>query len=191
MSAVASRAVEAELVKTRNFLRDVIDSSVDAIISADMKGRVLVFNRAAERVYGRTLAEVMGTDVSELYPPGGAKEVMRKIREGGGRTEGFQTVVLAADGEQVPVALSGSLLYEHDTPVGTVGIFTDLREKVRMEQRLALKLLIAFVIECQQIVIGVTINLLRCRQRHLVGAVLCSVGMRFAHLQFHHFVNRR
>lgn len=133
----AERAVEAELVKTRNFLRDVIDSSVDAIISADMQGRVLVFNRAAERVYGRSVAETMGSDVRGLYPPGIAKEVMQKIRDGGGRTEGFRTEVLAANGDHVPVALSGALLYENDVPVGSVGIFTDLREKVRMEQKLA------------------------------------------------------
>jgi len=37
----------------------------------------------------------------------------------------------------VPVSLSAALLYEADQPVGSVGIFTDLREKMRMEQRLA------------------------------------------------------
>jgi signal transduction histidine kinase len=35
------------------------------------------------------------------------------------------------------VSLSAALLYEGDTRIGSVGIFTDLREKVRMEQRLA------------------------------------------------------
>jgi signal transduction histidine kinase len=35
------------------------------------------------------------------------------------------------------VSLSAALLFEGTTPVGSVGIFTDLREKVRMEQRLA------------------------------------------------------
>jgi signal transduction histidine kinase len=37
----------------------------------------------------------------------------------------------------VPVSLSAALIHEGGTPVGSVGIFTDLREKVRMEQRLA------------------------------------------------------
>jgi PAS domain S-box-containing protein len=133
----AERAVEAELVKTRNFLRRVIDSSVDAIVSADMRGRVLVFNRAAERIYGRTTGEILGTNVRQLYASGVAEEVMRAIRTGGGRVEGMRTEVVAADGEHVPVSVSAALLYEGDTPVGSVGIFTDLREKVRMEQKLA------------------------------------------------------
>jgi PAS domain S-box-containing protein len=102
-----------------------------------MKGRVLVFNRAAERVYGRTVADMMGSDVRQLYPPGVAKVVMQKIRAGGGRTEGFRTDVIDVNGDLVPVALSGALLYENEVPVGSVGVFTDLREKVRMEQRLA------------------------------------------------------
>ena len=133
----AERAVEAELVKTRNFLRRVIDSSVDAIVSADMRGRVLVFNRAAERIYGMSTGEILGTNVRALYPSGIAESVMKAIRQGGGRVEGMRTEVVAVDGERVPVTVSAALLYEGDTPVGPVGIFTDLREKVRMEQKLA------------------------------------------------------
>ncbi|WP_394829897.1 PAS domain S-box protein [Pendulispora albinea] len=131
------RTVEADLVKTRDFLRRIIDTSGDAIISADMQGRVLVFNNAAERIYGRPTRDVIGSDVRELYPPGVARNIMRMIREGGGRIEGVRTEVLDAQKNRVPVALSAAFLYEQDTLVGSVGIFTDLREKVRMEQRLA------------------------------------------------------
>ncbi len=80
--------------------------------------------------------EVIGTDVRRLYPDGTAKRVMGLIREGGGRIEGVRTEILTSSGESVPVSLSASLLYDHGQPVGSVGIFTDLREKMRMEQRL-------------------------------------------------------
>lgn len=131
------RMTAQELEQTKNFLQRVIDSSVDAIISADMKGKVLLFNRAAERIYRRTASEALGTDVRLLYPDGVAGEVMKMIRASGGRVEGLRTEVLDATGERVPVSLSAVLLFEGDTPVGSVGIFTDLREKMRMEQRLA------------------------------------------------------
>ncbi len=130
------RAVEAELVQTKNFLQRVIDSSVDAIISADMKGRVLLFNRAAERIYSKSTAEMLGGDVRGMYPEGMAKEVMKLIRSANGRLEGYRTEVVDAKGELVPVLISASLIYEGKTPVGSVGIFTDLREKMRMEQKL-------------------------------------------------------
>jgi len=131
------RAVEGELVQTKNFLQRVIDSSVDAIISADMKGRLLLVNRAAERVYGRTAAEMISGDVRGLYPPGVAGQIMRLIRAGGGRLEGHRTEVIDSKGELIPVLLSAALIYEGKVAVGSVGIFTDLRERMRMEQRLA------------------------------------------------------
>ena len=133
----AERAVEHELVKTKDFLQRIIDSSVDAIVSADLKGRVLLANPAAERTYGIPVSELLGQDVSKRYPPGVARDIMRMMRAGGGRVEGLRTELLDSNGERVPVSLSAALLYEGSTPVGSVGIFTDLREKVRMEQRLA------------------------------------------------------
>jgi PAS domain S-box-containing protein len=133
----AERAVEHELLKTKDFLQRIIDSSVDAIVSADLKGRILLANPAAERIYGIPVAELLGRDVRLRYPDGVAKDVMRLVRAGGGRVEGLRTELLDVNGERVPVSLSAAQLYEGDAPVGTVGIFTDLREKVRMEQRLA------------------------------------------------------
>jgi PAS domain S-box-containing protein len=133
----AERAVEHELLKTKDFLQRIIDSSVDAIVSADLKGRILLANPAAERIYGIPVAELLGRDVRLRYPKGVATDVMRLIRAGGGRVEGLRTELLDVNGERVPVSLSAAQLYEGDVPVGTVGIFTDLREKVRMEQRLA------------------------------------------------------
>jgi PAS domain S-box-containing protein len=133
----ADREVEHELKKTRDFLQRVVDASVDAIVTADLEGRVLLANPAAEQVYGVSVADLRGRDVRTLYPEGGAEEVMRLIRAGGGQVQGLRTDVLAADGERVPVSLFAALLHEENVPIGTVGIFTDLREKMRMEHRLA------------------------------------------------------
>jgi PAS domain S-box-containing protein len=137
----ADRATAAELTKTKDFLERVIESSVDAIISADLRGEVLLFNRAAERCYGYAAGEVVGgLNVRALYPAGVAEHVMRLIRSaehgGEGRLEGYRTEVLAKDGTRVPVLLSASLILDHGRPVGSVGIFTDLRERLRMEVRL-------------------------------------------------------
>lgn len=137
------RATQGELRKTKAFLERVIDSSVDAIISADLRGNVLLFNGAAERCYGYRADEVIGKiNVVGLYPDGVAREVMRRIRSGQfggpGRLEDFRCEVLAKDGTRVPVSLSAAFIHEQDgEPVGSVGIFTDLRERLRMEERLA------------------------------------------------------
>src|SRR5580693_3178692 len=133
----AERAVEQELLKTKDFLQRIIDSSVDAIVSADLRGRILLANPAAERIYGIPVHQLIGQNLRSRYPEGVAQDVMRLIRVGGGRVENLRADLLNAAGERVPVSLSAALIYEGEVPVGSVGIFTDLREKVRMEQRLA------------------------------------------------------
>jgi PAS domain S-box-containing protein len=133
----AEREVEHELHKTKDFLQRIIDSSVDAIVTADMHGRILLANPAAERVYAVPVSKLLGRDVRTLYPEGVAPSIMRLIKTGGGRVQGLRTEVLDSHGQRIPVSLSAALLQEEGVPVGTVGIFTDLREKMRMEQRLA------------------------------------------------------
>jgi PAS domain S-box-containing protein len=137
----SDRNTAAELTKTKDFLERVIESSVDAIISADMRGLVLLFNRAAERLTGFDARDVVGkVNVRDLYPPGQASRIMSLIHGkdhgGPGRLEGFRTEVVAKDATNVPVVLSAALILERGTPVGSVGVFTDLRDRIRMEARL-------------------------------------------------------
>jgi PAS domain S-box-containing protein len=135
------RATEIELRRTTEFLARVIDSSVDAIVSSDMSGRVLIFNRAAARIFGYEPSDVVGKmSVERLYPEGGARDVMRKIRspELGGpyRLEDYRVDMMGSRGETIPVNISAALIMDNDKPIGSVGIFTDVREKLRMEARL-------------------------------------------------------
>ncbi len=131
------RAVAAELKKTKDFLQRVIDSSADAIISADMKGKVLLFNRAAERIYAKKQSSVLGSDVRKLYPEGVAHQIMRALRTGGGKIDQLKTEVIDSKGDRVPVLVSAALILEAAVPVGSVGVFTDMRERMHMEQKLA------------------------------------------------------
>jgi len=135
------RTTAAELTKTKEFLERVIEHSVDAIISADMRGSILLFNPAAERAFGFDARDVLGKmNVRDLYPEGRAEEIMRIIRSedagGMGRLSAFRTEVLGRGGEAVPVSLSAALILDHKVPIGSVGIFTDLRERLQMEARL-------------------------------------------------------
>ena len=136
------RRTEAEFVKTMEFLESLIDASVDGIVAADMDGNVILFNQGAERIYGYRAEEVVGRMVTrDLYPEGGASDVMRRLRSdqfgGTGRLALTNMHALAANGELIPIRLSAAMIYERGEPVATFGIFTDLREKLRVEERLA------------------------------------------------------
>jgi PAS domain S-box-containing protein len=102
---------------------------------------VLVFNRAAARIFGYTPEQVIGKrSVEDLYPPGVAREVMRKIRDpslsGEGRLEDYRVEMLGADRKPIPVSISASLVLDNGKPIGSLGIFTDIREKLRIAAEL-------------------------------------------------------
>lgn len=135
------RQTAVELKQTKEFLERVIESSVDGIVSADMTGKLLLFNRAASRIFGYAPDEVVGKkSVEALYPPGVAREIMRKIRDpnmgGPGRLEDCRVDMISATGELIPVTLSAALILENGRVVGSVGVFTDIRDRLRMEARL-------------------------------------------------------
>jgi PAS domain S-box-containing protein len=137
----AERALEHELRSTKEFLERLIDSTVDAIIAANLDGQIMLFNQGAERLFGYRARDVIGhLPVRDLYEEGGAQQIMRMLRStsygGVGRIEQTRREVRIASGEIVPVSMTASTIYEGDREVATVGILTDLRERIRMEQRL-------------------------------------------------------
>ncbi len=136
------RHTENELVKTMEFLESLVHASVDGIIAADMKGTIILFNPAAERIYGYRAEDAIGRiNVRKLYPPGGAEEIMRRLRAdkwgGVGRLEPTRLEAVDRGGEVIPIQISAAIIYDDGKPVASFGIFTDLREKLRTEERLA------------------------------------------------------
>jgi len=135
------RSLHYELSKTKEFLERLIFSTVDAIVAADMRGKIILFNPGAERIYGRRARDVVDKlKVTTLYPEGVAQEIMRELRspaQGGvGRLETHRREIISADGERIPVELTASIIYEEGREVATVGIFSDQRERVRIEESL-------------------------------------------------------
>lgn len=137
------RRIQDELSKTKEFLENVIQSSADAIVAADNHGNILIFNPGAEAITGYTTAEAMNDmHVGQLYSDGVAREIMRRLlseKYGGvGKYEAGRHELVTKAGEHVPINIAASLIYEGGRVVASVGIFSDLRERIRMEEELAL-----------------------------------------------------
>ena len=136
------KRMEKELREANEFLTRLIESSVDGIIVADMDGNVLIFNKGAENLLGYRAEEVLGKmNIRSVYPPGVAKEVMRKLRSpdfgGVGKLSSFPLLFRRKDGELIEGDLSASLVYdEKGAEMVSVGIFKDLRERVGIEREL-------------------------------------------------------
>ncbi len=62
------RRAEQELRRNEERYRSVMESASDAVVSADRHGRILFFNRAAERIFGHTATAASGKPLSMLIP---------------------------------------------------------------------------------------------------------------------------
>jgi len=136
------KRMERELKEANDFLMNLIDSSVDGIIVTNMKGDILLFNKGGENLLGYKSEEVVGKmHIRNIYPPGVAKEVMDKLKSpdygGIGKLTSFPIVHRRKDGELIEGDLSASLIYdEKGNEIASVGIFKDLRERLRIEREL-------------------------------------------------------
>ena len=133
--------MENKLREANEFLSNLIETSVDGIIAADMKGRVIIFNRGAERLLGYRAEEVIGKfNVANFYPPGVARDIMRRLRSeangGKGRVLPHRIIGVSKSGEHIPITLSGALIYQGGREIASVGIFYDLREILKAQEEL-------------------------------------------------------
>jgi PAS domain S-box-containing protein len=125
---------------TREMLERLTDRSTDIVVGTDRKGRVVYYNDGASKSLGYTSDEVLGTFVGIFYPSvDEARRVMAAMRseahDGLGIVESLQTTYVAKNGEQIPVAISGTLLYDDaGDENGTIGYAKDLREILRKDQ---------------------------------------------------------
>jgi PAS domain S-box-containing protein len=136
------KRIEDELREANEFFMNLIESSVDGIIAADMKGNIFIFNKGAEILSGYKAEEVIGKiHITQIYPAGIAKEIMKRLRSpdygGAGKLLPTQFNVVNKEGEEIPIQISAALIYNGaGQEAASVGIFTDLRSRLLMEKKL-------------------------------------------------------
>ncbi len=120
-------------------LAAVVESSHDAIISMDLDGIVMSWNRGAEHLYGYTEAEMRSRSISVLAPPGHEDEgpdFLRRVRSGD-RVDDFETVRARKDGTQVDISLTVSPIREPNGKViGASAIARDISLRLRYQEQL-------------------------------------------------------
>ncbi len=127
---------------TREQFEQLTNRSPDIIVGTDRKGRVIYFNDGAHDNLGYEREEVLGQFVGLFYPSveeaRRVSEAMRAPGEGGeGVVNTLETIFVARSGEEIPVAISGTLLYdEHGKEDGSIGFAKDLRG-IRHKDQLA------------------------------------------------------
>ena len=122
------------------FWANIIENSPDAIVAIHKGGEIIIFNRAAEKLLGYRKDEIIMRNISNIYPFGQARVIMKDLWSeeygGQGLLEKREFLLLDKNGWEIPVYISASILYDEGKEIGSVGLFTDLREKRELEKQL-------------------------------------------------------
>ncbi|MFC1925264.1 PAS domain S-box protein [Chloroflexota bacterium] len=127
------RHAEEELIAAQKYAHNLIDRSLDMIISVDRERRIVEFNLAAQKAFGYSKEEVLGDHVSILYadPEEGSKAHEKAIGEGQFTGEVKNK---RKNGETFISYLAASaLLNEKDEFLGIMGVSRDITERKQAE----------------------------------------------------------
>lgn len=125
-------------------LQSLVESAGDAIIAADTDGMILLWNPAAERIFGFTSEEAVGHSLDLIIPERfrdrhweGYERVMRTGQTRYG-TEVLRVPALHKDGHSISVAFTVALLHSSDGGIQAIAaIIRD--ETARWEEERALR----------------------------------------------------
>jgi PAS domain S-box-containing protein len=134
--AIHNARLYGEVAETKQYLEQLISSAGDAIISVDGEGKVRGWNPAAERIFGKAMAQVVGQPFASLVPPDPLRSALAALsRENPVRA--FDATTKRADGRPLNLAVTLSYLPGHDGgPAGLLAIVRDMTAQREIEAQM-------------------------------------------------------
>src|SRR6516164_9824315 len=134
------KQAEASLRQSYDLLRAVTEGTTDAVYVKDRLGRYLMINTAGARFLGKTVAEVLGKDDTELFSPETARVIMEGDRRimATGAVRTYEDVGAAAGVTRTYLSTKGPYRDSRGNVIGVIGISCDITERKRAEERFRL-----------------------------------------------------
>jgi len=137
------KEAERKLKESENYLTGIIENSGDAIITTDSDGKISLWSRGAENLYGYRSEEVLGKWVDFLYP-----QELKKEREewqnrilNGETIRNIRTRIYNSNGKLIDINLTLSPLLDKDgKSKGTIGVSKDITNVIKAEKQLQEKI---------------------------------------------------
>lgn len=150
------KRAEKELRETKDYLDNIIESSLDAIVVSDSFGKLTKINKSFLNLIGREVEEVLGKLIVEFTPreegtyesiAGEAITIDKDFFEEAekqvttlyekGKITDWESCLLNKDGKVISVDMSIVFMYnKQDEGIGTVGIIRDITERRQADKEL-------------------------------------------------------
>lgn len=129
-----------DAVRLREQLASIVESSDDAIVSKDLNGVIVSWNKGAERIFGYSAEDVVGKPITILMPPDRQDEeprILEHIRRGE-RIDNYETKRRHKDGRLLDISLTVSPVKDgNGRVVGASKVARDITYKKRAQERTA------------------------------------------------------
>ena len=141
MAELSETEQNHELRRGQAWLQSLIETTQDAVLSIDRQGRIVLFNPAAERIFGYARDQVIGQKVNMLMAEPYATEhdeyIARYEKTGEAHAIGRIRTVTARrrNGELFPIELSVTEI-AMDQEVHYAAFIRDISEKTRLQSQL-------------------------------------------------------
>jgi PAS domain S-box-containing protein len=135
------KQAEAAVHKAESWFRAVVESSDDAIIGKDLNGIITSWNPGAEMMFGYSIKEAVGQQISMLFLPGTEDEeqfLLDQIRRGK-QVSHYEARRIRKDGREIYVSISLSPIRDDAGHiVGASKIARDITERKNTEREIRL-----------------------------------------------------
>jgi PAS domain S-box-containing protein len=139
VSVITQRKMAEEALKrSEEKYRELVNTSVDGIISLDPDRKVILWNRGAERIFGYSEAEMLGQEIFKVVPDRfkvAEKKWSDTHLKPGKAMVSMETIVTRKDGTEIPLEITSSTRKVNDSFVSTA-IVRDITERKRSEEAL-------------------------------------------------------
>jgi diguanylate cyclase (GGDEF)-like protein/PAS domain S-box-containing protein len=135
---VEAKLQEKELQAKSNQLAQMVEQTHDAVISTDLQGNILTWNRGAQKLFGYTQEEILNKNVSILHLEEDLEKLQKRIGILMLKGEFNNDIrILTKAKKTITVSFSLSLLHDaNGNPSGMVGYAVDIHEKVKAQKQL-------------------------------------------------------
>ncbi len=134
------KKLETSLKDSEERIRLLIDTSPDAIFSADLNGRFTSANRVMMERLGYSQDELLTMNIRDVIAPEYVSLLTARIKRvlaGEALHEPGEYEVIGKNGQRFWIAVNSAPLYKNDEIIGFLGIARDVTEKVNLQRRLS------------------------------------------------------
>ncbi len=120
-------------------LAAITEHTIDAIVSMDIDGKIISWNKGAENMFGYTAENMIGQPFTVLMRDGMSKQCRDNFKEAilNGYAKDIETVRVTKDGREIIVDQTLTAIYDSNGEItGFVAIMRDITEKKRNEEKL-------------------------------------------------------